>query len=83
MSLLASVYRRCASVLAALVLLLFIVAFLCFLSATFPKVSAEIQSLCCLVLLPSILSHVSFHADLLCCHNCSTVASSSMRLGRN
>ena len=38
-SLLASVYRRCASVLAALVLLLFTVAFLCFRSATLPKVS--------------------------------------------
>ena len=82
-SLLASSHRRCASVLAALVLLFFIAAFLCFLSATFPKVSAEIKSLCCIVLLPNILSHVSFHADLFCCHTCSTVASSSMRLDRS
>ena len=36
-----------------------------------------------LVLLPSILSHVTFHAHLLCCHTCSTVASSSMRLHRS
>ena len=46
-SLLASVYRRCASVLAALVLLWFCCAFLCFLSAAFSKVS--LLPFCCLL----------------------------------
>ena len=72
-SLSAFVYSRCASVLAALVLLLFIFAYHCFLSATFSKVSAEIHSLCCLVLLPSILS--MFLSMLICLFHCCIVFS--------
>ena len=76
-SLLAVVYRFCASAFSALVQLLFRSSFLAFRICSFFSVSTVIRSLCCIVFLPTVCLHVSIQAFLVLCHLFSRDWSSS------
>ncbi|KAK2157297.1 hypothetical protein NP493_1886g00009 [Ridgeia piscesae] len=67
-ALFAFVYTSCAVAFAALVRLLLIVPFFSFLTCTFLRVSAEIQSFCWYIFFPRTSLHVLVHISLICCH---------------